>query len=200
MNRAARRRRLVGALVALIGTVAACGSPGVGGGVGETGFVSGTGTVTRIPAAERGEPVALRGPKVGGGELDLGAFRGRVVLINIWGSWCAPCRKEAPDLEAAWQQLRNQPVQFLGINTRDDAAGAAEAFERRFAVTYPSFRDPDGSLQLAFRRSLPPRAIPSTLVLDREGRVAARVIGATTRSTFVGLVADLLAERPPGRG
>lgn len=173
--------------------LAGCGSGGPGADTG-TNFVGGSGTVTRIPAAERAEPIALSGPKVGGGTLDLAPYRNKVVLLNVWGSWCAPCRKEAPDLEAAWQQVKERPVQFLGINTRDDAAGAAEAFERRFGVTYPSFRDPDGSLQLAFRRTLPPKAIPSTLVLDRQGRVAARVIGPTTRATFVGLVSDVLAE------
>lgn len=174
-------------------TLAGCGS-GTADGTSETRFVSGTGTVTTIPADRREDPIVLAGPKVGGGDLDVSAHRGKVVLLNVWGSWCAPCRKEAGDLEAAWQELQDRPVQFFGINTRDDAAGAAEAFERRFGITYPSFRDPDGSLQLVFRRTLPPKAIPSTLILDRQGRVAARVIGATTRSTFVGLVSDLLAE------
>ncbi len=150
--------------------------------------------MTTIPADERGDPIDLAGPKVGGGTLDVGAHRGKVVLLNVWGSWCAPCRKEAVDLEAAWQELKGKPVQFFGINTRDDAAGAAEAFERRFGVTYPSFRDPDGSLQLVFRKTLPPKAIPSTLILDRQGRVAARVIGATTRITFRDLISDILAE------
>jgi thiol-disulfide isomerase/thioredoxin len=161
----------------------------------DAGFVSGSGAVTIIARAERGEPVALEGPLLGSSDrLDLATLRGKVVLINIWGSWCAPCRKEAPDLEAAWQKLKGRGVQFLGVNTRDDAAGAAEAFERRYKISYPSLRDPDGRLQLAFRKTLPPRAIPSTIVLDRDGRVAARIVGVGTMRTFIALVEDVLAE------
>ncbi|MGQ0843425.1 MAG: TlpA disulfide reductase family protein [Sporichthyaceae bacterium] len=176
-----------------------CGSTGgaVASG-GDTGFVAGSGTVTILPATERGTPVELSGPLLGGGRFDLANTRGRVVLVNIWGSWCAPCRKEAPDLQRAWTDLRPEGVQFLGVNTRDDAAGAAEAFERRFGITYPSVRDPDGALQLGFRRTLPPKAIPSTLVLDRDGRVAARIIGAGSYRTFVALARQIGAE--PYRG
>ncbi|MGQ0463750.1 MAG: TlpA disulfide reductase family protein [Sporichthyaceae bacterium] len=170
-----------------------CGAGGPGADAGP-GFIEGAGTVTQLKPDQRGEPISMSGPKLGGGTLSLGDYRGKVVLLNVWGSWCAPCRKEAPDLEAAWQELKAQEVQFFGINTRDDAAGAAEAFERRFAITYPSFLDPDGSLQLTFRDTLPPKAIPSTLILDRQGRVAARVIGGTTRLTFVGLISEVLAE------
>ena len=161
----------------------------------DSGFVSGSGAVTIIDPAKRGDSISLEGPLLGGSDrLDLASLRGKVVLINIWGSWCAPCRKEAPDLEAAWQKLKGQGVQFLGVNTRDDAAGAAEAFERRYKISYPSLRDPDGRLQLAFRKTLPPRAIPSTIVLDREGRVAARIVGVGTMRTFIALVEDVLAE------
>ncbi|MGQ0843397.1 MAG: TlpA disulfide reductase family protein [Sporichthyaceae bacterium] len=156
--------------------------------------MTGDGTVTIIPAEKRDPPVDLAGPLLDGGAFDVSEHRGRIVLINIWGSWCAPCRKEAPELQEAWVALRGRDVQFLGVNTRDDAAGAAEAFERRFGITYPSLRDADGRLQLAFRRSLPPRAIPSTLILDREGRVAARIVGAGTRRTFTGLVEQILSE------
>jgi thiol-disulfide isomerase/thioredoxin len=158
------------------------------------GFVSGSG-FTLIAPEDRGEPVALSGTKVGGGTLDLASLRGKIVLINVWGSWCAPCRKEAPYLQAAWDQTRTAgDVQFVGLNTRDDAAGAAEAFERRFGITYPSLRDNDGSLQLVFRSTLPPQAIPSTIVLDRLGRVAARIIGEGSRGTFVGLVDQIRSE------
>jgi thiol-disulfide isomerase/thioredoxin len=161
----------------------------------DRGFVSGSGAVTIIAPEDRGDPVVLSGTKVGGGTLDLASVRGKVVLINVWGSWCAPCRKEAPYLQAAWDQTRPLgDVQFVGLNTRDDAAGAAEAFERRFGITYPSLRDNDGSLQLVFRSTLPPQAIPSTIVLDRQGRVAARIIGEGSRGTFVGLVDQIRSE------
>jgi thiol-disulfide isomerase/thioredoxin len=161
---------------------------------GEVGFVSGTGAVTIIPADHRGDPVQLAGPLVGGGDYDVAAHRGTVLLLNVWGSWCAPCRREAPELARAWGEVPHDTVQFLGINTRDDADVAAQAFERRFDISYPSLRDPDGRLQLTFRTSLPPRAIPSTLILDKQGRVAARVLGAGTERTFTQLVEQIRAE------
>jgi thiol-disulfide isomerase/thioredoxin len=191
-----RAGRVLVVLLAVLFAGTACGTkdgPATPG--SDRGFVSGSGAVTIIAPDDRGEPVVLSGQKVGGGELDVAALRGKVVLLNVWGSWCAPCRKEAPYLQAAWDQTRKLgDVQFVGLNTRDDAAGAAEAFERRFGITYPSLRDNDGSLQLVFRATLPPRAIPSTIVLDRQGRVAARIIGEGSRGTFVSLVDQIRSE------
>jgi thiol-disulfide isomerase/thioredoxin len=180
---------------ALLGFLTGCSSTGsLAPTSGDEGFVGGTGAVTIIPAAQRGEPIQLAGALVGGGDYDVAAHRGTVFLLNVWGSWCAPCRREAPELVRAWQDVPHDTVQFLGINTRDDADTAAVAFEQRFDVTYPSLRDPDGGLQLAFRASLPPRAIPSTLILDKQGRVAARVLGAGTERTFTQLVEQIRAE------
>lgn len=194
-----RRTRLAALLVAPL-VLGACGTGSAAGGGGEQNFITGSGAVTIIPAADRGDPVDLSGPLVGdAGTYDLADARGKVVLINVWGSWCAPCRKEAPALQQAWESFDDaSDVQFLGLNTRDDADGAAEAFERTFGVTYPSLRDPDGALQLTFRTTLPPRAIPSTLVLDRQGRVAARIVGPGTKATFTGLVEEIRSEAEPG--
>lgn len=178
-------------LLALGGCTGAEGSDGVD----EQGYVDGSGAVTMLGVGDRRpEPVELTGPLLAGGEFDLADHRGKVVLINIWGSWCAPCREEAPHLQGAWDELKDRDVQFVGINTKDDAEGAATAFERKYGITYPSLSDPDGSLQLVFHKTLPPRAIPSTIVLDRDGRVAASVIGNTTQGTFTGIVEDLLDE------
>lgn len=163
---------------------------------GDTLFVAGSGAVTLIPPDKRGTPVALSGELVDGGSYDVAAHRGTVFLLNVWGSWCAPCRREAPDLARAWaSEQSNGDVQFLGLNTREDATAAAVAFERRFGITYPSLRDPDGRLQLTFRTTLPPKAIPSTLVLDRQGRVAARIVGVGSELTFTELIDQVRAER-----
>lgn len=162
---------------------------------GDTLFVSGSGAVTLIPPDKRGAPIALSGELVDGGNYDVAAHRGTVFLLNVWGSWCAPCRREAPDLARAWVTEQHKgDVQFLGLNTREDATAAAVAFERRFGITYPSLRDPDGQLQLTFRSTLPPKAIPSTLVLDRQGRVAARIIGVGSELTFTELIDQVRAE------
>jgi len=156
-------------------------------------FVSGPGTVTRLPPAERSAAPKLVGTLLVGRRFDLADHRGRVIVLNVWGSWCPPCRAEAPSLQRVWSETRAAGVQFVGIDTRDTTA-AALAFERRFKITYPSLVDDDGRLLLAFRKTLPPNAIPSTILLDREGRVAARIVGATTYEKLRGLVDELLAE------
>lgn len=197
MGRRESGRRALAVLTSacLLLSASACGngSKGSNGSGGEQKFVSGSGAVTRTAPGERGEPVDLSGPKLGGGEFDVAAHRGKVVLINIWGSWCAPCRGEAPALEEAWKELAPRGVQFLGINTKDSEA-AALAFEDTYKITYPSLADPDGELQLVFRKSLPPTAIPSTIVLDARGRVAARIVGAGTYNKFKDVVGAVLDE------
>ncbi len=187
------RRALTGLLLLAL---AGCSSAKpLGAGEDNQGYVSGTGVITRIAAGDRGTAPALAGPVLGGTDrFDLAASRGKVVVVNVWASWCAPCRSEAPALESAWSALRTRPVQFLGINTRDRAPNA-EAFARRFGVTYPSVIDEEGLLLLGFK-NLPPNAVPSTLVLDREGRVAARVTGEVGESTVRGLVEDELRADP----
>ena len=116
--------------------------------------------------------------------------------LNIWASWCAPCRAEAPALEQLSRELGPEGVQFVGINTRDTKT-AAEAFVKRFDLTYPDVWDPDGKIQLQFRGTLPPQAIPSTLVIDRQGRVAARILGKVDRTQMRELLKDLLVEPGP---
>jgi thiol-disulfide isomerase/thioredoxin len=193
----ARARRAVAAAVA-VGAVAALlggcsGSSAVTSG-GDTGFVSGDGSLTVLPVEQRGEPIALEGELLDGGRLDLSELRGDVVVLNVWGSWCGPCRKEAPELQEASDRLADDGVKFVGLNTRDKV-DPAKAFTQRFGITFPSLLDPDGQLQLAFADTLPPAAIPSTLVLDREGRVAARIIGPLpSESVLRGLAEDVVAE------
>jgi thiol-disulfide isomerase/thioredoxin len=194
-----RTRRIVAvlAVVALAGSGCAASSGMVGrrDSTGDTRYVAGSGLVDRIPPAERGAPVDFRGPLLGDkGTFDLATVRGNVVVLNVWGSWCAPCRDEAPDLEAAWRRLRSKDVRFVGVNTKDTASGA-KAFVKEFGITYPSVYDEMGERLLAFRDTLPAAAIPTTLVIDRKGRAAARVLGATGTSTLVGMVEDVLAEK-----
>ena len=113
------------------------------------------------------------------------------MVVNVWGSWCAPCRAEAPELVEAQRELGDD-VAFLGVNTRDLDVAPAQAFERAFGLTYPSIFDPDGRLLLGFAQ-LPPKAIPSTVVIDAEGRVAARVLGTVDATTLGGIVSDVAA-------
>lgn len=153
------------------------------------GFQAGDGSVVILPVAEREVAPELAGEGLDGGRISTADHRGKVVVLNVWGSWCAPCRAEAPALvEVA--RLRKE-VQFIGLNTRDLDPAPARAFVRSFEVPYPNIYDPDGALLLGFGQ-LPPKAIPSTLVLDAEGRVAARILGETTAATLGGVIDDVL--------
>jgi thiol-disulfide isomerase/thioredoxin len=159
----------------------------------QKGYVSGDGAVETIPEADRAEPVELTGELVDGGSWDSAAARGEVVVVNVWGSWCAPCVAEAPDLQQVWSDLQadEAPVQFMGIDFREDPARGA-AFAKKAGITYPSLSDESGVLILALQGKAP--TVPTTLVLDTEGRIAARVNGPVEASTLRGLVDDVVAE------
>ena len=190
-----RLRRTTAVLAVLLGsTVLAACSNDIGSSSGDAGFVSGKGISTRLPVAEREQPGTVAGTTLDGRPIALEDFAGQTVVVNVWGSWCAPCRAEAPDLVDAAEDLADDNVVFLGINSRDLDRAAALAFQRRFEVPYPSIYDQQGKTLLAFRGTLSPNAIPSTVVIDEQGRVAASVIGEVTRSTLVGLVEDVQAE------
>jgi thiol-disulfide isomerase/thioredoxin len=156
---------------------------------GQTGFVSGTGNVSVFAAGERKQAPALTGTTLDGKAWSLADQAGKVVVLNVWGSWCAPCRKEAPDLVAASKEL-GPSVQFIGLNTRDLDKAPARRFAQEFGVTYPSIYDPSGKLLLGFRGQISAAAIPSTLVIDKNGKVASRVIGEVTKQTLLGMVKD----------
>lgn len=167
-------------------------------GTGDKGFVTGDGSVTEVAASGRGEPVSLTGQDLDGNDLDLATYHGKPVVIVVWGSWCTPCRAEAPDVVDAANQLKDQ-AQFLGINIRDPSTDQAASFVRNFDIPYPSFYSPDGRALLAFQGTLTPNAIPSFVVLDGQGRVAASIIGELpSTTTLVEVVKDVAAE--PGKG
>jgi thiol-disulfide isomerase/thioredoxin len=146
---------------------------------------------------ERAPAPGLEGTTLDGDGFALSDWAGEVVVINVWGSWCVPCRKETPELVRLANEYADRDVQFLGINVRDNPAGA-RSFEERFKVPYPSLKDPDGRLLLAFRDVIPTSVVPSTVVIDRRGDVAARIIGAVDYSTLRELLAGEAA--PDGGG
>lgn len=186
------RARAVAALLLLAAATASCSQDQVGTS-GDAGFVSGKGIITRLPVDERERPGEVSGETLEGKPISLDDFAGRTVVVNVWGSWCAPCRAEAPELVAASRELADEDVAFLGINSRDLDKAAARAFQRRFEIPYPSIYDQRGRTLLAFRGTLSPNSIPSTVVIDEQGRVAASVLGEVTESTLVGLVEDVIA-------
>jgi thiol-disulfide isomerase/thioredoxin len=159
------------------------------------GYVSGSARAASFAVADRVSAPTISGTEVGGGTLDAASLRGKVVVLNIWASWCAPCRKEAPSLERVWQATRSRGVQFVGLDSRDTQAGA-KAFQRRFGITYPSVVDSDGELQLKFRGKLAAAALPTTYIIDRNGKVAVRVTDLLTDVKLRTLLDPVLAEKP----
>jgi thiol-disulfide isomerase/thioredoxin len=160
-------------------------------GSGETGYVAGKGVITTLPAAKRERPAPVRGETLDGRRIALSDHAGSVVVVNVWGSWCAPCRAEAPLLARAARHFDDRGVVFLGIDSRDLNQAAARAFQRHYDVPYPSIYDPSGRTLLAFHGTLPPNAIPSTVIIDRQGRVAARVLGEISKGTLYDLVEEV---------
>jgi thiol-disulfide isomerase/thioredoxin len=157
---------------------------------GNQGYVAGKGIITSVKAADRKQPGAVAGRTLDGRQVSLSDFRGKVVVVNVWGSWCGPCRAEAPMLAQASRDLAKKGVVFLGIDSRDPSKDAAKAFVRRFDVPYPSLYDQQGSTLLAFRGTLTPNSVPSTVVVDPQGRVSGSVLGSLTRTTLDDLVDD----------
>lgn len=167
---------------------------GTEGGTGEKGYISGNGQITLLDPDDREDPVELTGQSLEGESLSLEEFRGKAVVVNVWWSACPPCRDEMPELVEASDELSGE-AEFLGINIRDNAVESARLFDEQFEVPYPSIFSPDGQALLAFAGTLSPRTIPSTVVLDGKGRIAAAVIGPIpSGSTFVELVRDVASE------
>lgn len=193
------RRRFVA--TALLGIAAAAGLSACGAGdtlsqqanAGDNkNYIAGDGSVTEYAAADRKPPVVLKGALYDGTVIDSRDWAGKVIVLNFWYAACAPCRLEAPRLEALSEQFKPQGVLFYGVNVRDEEPAAA-AFERTFGVTYPSMQDKDGGILLAMTQYVPPQAVPSTLVIDKQGRVAARILGLADQSILKSLIAGAVA-------
>jgi len=169
-------------------------------GTGDKGYVTGDGTVRLVDTADRDQPIALSGDDLDGKPLDLADLRGRPTVVVVWGAWCVDCRAEAPALVAAARRL-DGTAGFVGIDVRDASPEQAKSFVRRFAVPYPSLYSPDGQALLQFPGTLSPRTIPSTVVLDSQGRVAASIIGQIpSTTTLVDVVRDVAKGATAGSG
>ncbi|WP_144791210.1 TlpA family protein disulfide reductase [Kocuria palustris] len=156
---------------------------------GDTGYIAGDGSVTEYSEEERSEPVEFEGTLFDGTEVSGEQLRGKPALLNFWYAGCAPCRKEAPDLVELAHDFEDR-VAFYGVNVRDEQP-TAEAFERTFEIPYPSFEDRDGGVLLDLSEHVPPQAVPTTLVLDAQGRVAARILGIADPSILRTVLDDV---------
>ncbi|MDT0300544.1 TlpA family protein disulfide reductase [Streptomonospora wellingtoniae] len=198
MPRKPRVRVLAAAAVA-VSLAAGCAQSGTaqsgsGGDAREDRYVAGDGSSTAFRPGDR-EPVPeVSGETLGGDPVSLADYRGDVLVLNFWASWCGPCRSEVPVLNEVHSENKDAGVAFLGVNIKDNRA-AAKAFEENQDVEYPSLYDQPGKVAQAFRDTVPPAAIPSTLVVDRQGRIAARVIGETSYNELSDLVEPVAAEK-----
>lgn len=205
------RSRRIGAAIALslAGLVGLAGCSGAGNDLakqwqesGDKGYVSGNGATSSYAPEGRTGSVEFSGETESGDTYGSADTLGSVTVVNFWYAGCAPCRAEAPDLVAAYEEFTPQGVKFLGVNTRDQVEQARQ-FSEEFGIEYPSIMDNPGgrSVQKSFAGNVPLNAVPTTLVLDTEGRVAHSVLGLLAgESQLRTLINETLAEQVSGEG
>ena len=169
-------------LTAVAALVAGCSGSGSSDG-GNIGYVSVSTGITQINTADRQSAPALSGTTLQGASYAT-SYTGHVTVINVWGSWCTPCREEAADLAETYQKFKGKGVQFLGINTRDDNASAL-TYQQYFKIGYPSLQDPDETLVLDLKQIIPATSVPATVIVDASGKVAVRCLGAVTEPELI---------------
>ena len=181
------------ALLLLAGCSASKDAVAVG---GEFTFVAPNGQTTIMyePAEARGKVTGIAGESLlrPGTTVSLDDFAGRVVVLNIWGSWCGPCRAEAPELQGVQDQTASTGAVVLGLDVRDDRDAATD-FVRDRGLTYDSIFDNPGRT-LAALKGYPRNAVPSTLVLDKQHRVAAVTLLPVRVPELIPLIERLAAE------
>lgn len=176
-------------LVVSVPLIASCGIEGSDD-ADATGVRAG---ITRVEPGDRKQAPEISGDDLDGAPLSLASFKGKVVVVNIWGSWCPPCREEQPALSKLATDLKPQGVEFIGIAVREGAA-TSKAYTEENNVPYPSISDSGGKLLIGFTSSLPAVAVPTTYVIDREGRVATRLLDVATEPTLGALITEIVEE------
>ena len=159
---------------------------------GNNGVTDVAGSTSAVLYSAGHRPLApdFTGTTLTGARLKFSSYRGQVVVLNFWGSWCGPCRAEAPTLAVTAQQYRPDGVAFLGVDVRDTRASAL-AFARDFGVTYPSVSDPGSVITLDFTAVVPIAGTPTTLVIDRTGHIAGAVFGTATSQELTDILAQV---------
>ena len=199
-HRSARRPVMAPVISGLLAGAAALGLAACSGGAiaantpvsnGQS-FVGGSYSSTYYAPGDRPAAPKVSGTTLTGAPFSLTALRGNLVVLNFWGSWCAPCRREAPTFAALAQHFSGAPVRFIGDDVQDAPANAA-AFERTFDISYPSLNDPGEQVALAFHGAVPPVGIPTTLLIDSTGHIAGRVVGEVSFRGMKAMITKILA-------
>ncbi|KIX70580.1 redoxin domain-containing protein [Streptomyces sp. MBRL 601] len=203
-RRAPRSRRVLTRRLSLTASAAvaallltACGEGD--GGTAQSGsganYVAGKDGIAVVDKGERKDAPAIGGETLDGSTFDLADHKGKVVVVNVWGSWCPPCRAEAPHLVKVAEDTADQGVEFVGINTRDANKGPALAFEKDYEVGTRACTTRSKQILRFPRGSLSPQAIPSTVVIDRDGKIAARTLQAVSEKQLRAMIDPVLAEK-----
>lgn len=182
----------VAAVLIMTGLLAACSGSGDQAGNAQFEFTEPTPAGQVIPAEQRAPAPSFSGELLDGSPFDSRSLADDPALINFWGSWCPPCRLETPDLQAVYSDVQDDGIQFLGVDVKDQRQ-LASAFVSDIGAQYPSLFDPRGEVALAFR-GFPANVVPSTILLDKDGQVAAVYTGAVTQDTVRTALASLLEE------
>ncbi len=183
-------------VLALTGLIlVACGQAqgSAGSGSGDFDFSGPTPFGEVVPVGERSTAPEFSGELLDGSSFDSASLAGDIVVLNFWGSWCAPCRIETPEFQMVYEEVGAEGVQFLGVDVKDERQ-LAIAFYADKGVEYPSLFDPRGEVALAFR-GFPANAVPSTILIDRDGRVAAVYTAAVAAEDLRSALSALLAEK-----
>jgi peroxiredoxin len=160
---------------------------------GEFRFVAGTPAGEVIPQGKRAEAPSFSGTLLDGSAFSSRQLAGQIAVLNFWGSWCPPCRVETPQFQQVYAEVKDRGVQFLGLNVKETDKQFAQAFVQSQGITFPSLYDPSGEVALAFR-DYPATAIPSTIILDRKGRVAAVYTGPVEQGDLRTVLDRLMKE------
>jgi thiol-disulfide isomerase/thioredoxin len=188
--------RLLASVAAVLAGAACSGTNAVSQSVGGSlGYGVGNQATTWISPGDRHSVTGVTGTLLNGDRFDLSRWKGHVVVVNFWGSWCGPCVGEAPALEQVHRDTAADGVEFLGVDIKEQGRAQAETFVRAHHITYPMLYDESNLVALHFR-GMPPNATPTTIVLDRQGRIAARHSGAILYTALRDLVARAQRESP----